>query len=289
MNSLRFLVALLGLVALVACSQSPFAVSAPKPLRILLITGGCCHDYVAQKDLLKKGLEARANVVVEHMHTPDKSTRPPLDCLTNPNYAAGYDLVIHDECGADLKDADMVANVLKPHLDGVPGVALHCAMHSYRVSADYRTALTPGSAGAAWFDFLGLQSSAHGAQAPIAIAFTDSRSPITKGLENWTTINEELYNNVQPPANFAAHHSLATGRQTTTNKAGKSNEAQSVVVWTNEYGPKKARVFSTTIGHNNATVDDPRYLDLVTRGVLWAAGKLGDDGKPVAGYGAPAK
>ena len=26
-----------------------------KPLRVLLITGGCCHDYAKQKDILKKG------------------------------------------------------------------------------------------------------------------------------------------------------------------------------------------------------------------------------------------
>jgi type 1 glutamine amidotransferase len=57
-----------------------------------------------------------------------------------------------------------------------------------------------------------------------------------------------------------------------------------VVVWTNQYGPKKSRVFSTTIGHNTATVSDARYLDLVARGVLWATGHLKEDGTPVAGY-----
>ena len=56
------------------------------------------------------------------------------------------------------------------------------------------------------------------------------------------------------------------------------------MVWTNEYGDKKTRVFSTTIGHNNETVADDRYLDLVTRGVLWACGKLQDSGKPADGY-----
>jgi type 1 glutamine amidotransferase len=54
-------------------------------------------------------------------------------------------------------------------------------------------------------------------------------------------------------------------------------------VWTNTYG--KAKVFATTMGHNNRTMSDPVYLDLVTRGVLWAVGKLGPDGTPVAGYG----
>jgi hypothetical protein len=32
-------------------------------------------------------------------------------------------------------------------------------------------------------------------------------------------------------------------------------------------------------------MQQPVYLDLVTRGLLWACGKLGEDGKPLAGYG----
>ena len=34
-----------------------------------------------------------------------------------------------------------------------------------------------------------------------------------------------------------------------------------------------------------ATVEDPRYLDLVARGVLWATGHLKDDGTPAKGFG----
>jgi hypothetical protein len=263
--------------------------SAPKPLKILLITGGCCHDYAAQKDLLKAGLEARANVVVDHMHTADKTTRPSLPAQINPDYAKGYDLVIHDECAADIADPEMVKNVLAPHLAGIPGVNLHCAMHSYRVAKDFGRPLAPGSPGAPWFDYLGLQSSGHGPKEPIALTFTVSGSPITKGMENWITLNEELYNNVQDPKVFPGHRSLATGKQTVKDKKGVSSEKESVVVWTNTYGPKQTRVFSTTIGHMNETVNDPRYLDLVTRGVLWAAGKLGDDGRPLAGYGPPVR
>ena len=71
-------------------------------------------------------------------------------------------------------------------------------------------------------------------------------------------------------------------------KAALQRAVETVVVWTNTYGGK-ARVFSTTIGHNNATVEDARYLDLVTRGVLWACDKLEADGKPKAGYGAAGK
>jgi uncharacterized protein len=42
------------------------------------------------------------------------------------------------------------------------------------------------------------------------------------------------------------------------------------------------------MGHNNETMEDPFYLDLVTRGLLWTVGKLESDGSPAQGYGPPA-
>ena len=35
-------------------------------------------------------------------------------------------------------------------------------------------------------------------------------------------------------------------------------------------------MFGTTLGHNNATVADPRYLTMITRGLLWSCDKLND-------------
>jgi len=257
------------------------AADAPKPLRLLLVTGGCCHDYAAQKDILKKGLEARANVVVDILYTPDSSTRPPLAILGNPNYADGYDLVIHDECAADISDPKVVEEVLKPHRDGIPGVNLHCAMHCYRIG-NPKDPVTPGTPHGYWFEYLGLQSSGHAAQEPISITYTDPESPIVKGLSDWITIPEEHYNNVHV---FDTAHPLAHGVQVLKQQDGSLKTNDFVVAWSNEYGPKKTRVFSTTIGHNNETVADARYLDLVTRGVLWAAGQLNDDVTPAKGYG----
>ena len=269
-------------LALIFASLSlpAFSADAPKPLRVLLLTGGCCHDYAAQKDILKKGIEARANVLVEQIHTDDKSVTPPLPIYGNPEYAKGFDVVIHDECAAGVTDVATIAGVLKPHKDGIPGVNLHCAMHCYRFG-DFKSPVSAGAENAAWFEYLGLQSTGHGPQEPIAITFTAKGSPIVKGLENWTTIKEELYNNVQ----ILGGKELAKGKQTVKAKNGESKESETIVAWTNEYGPKKTRVFSTTIGHNNATVEDARYLDLVTRGILWSAGKLNDDGTPAKGYG----
>jgi type 1 glutamine amidotransferase len=57
------------------------------------------------------------------------------------------------------------------------------------------------------------------------------------------------------------------------------------VIWVNELG--KLRTFATSLGHNNAVMAAPEYLDLVGRGLLWVCGKLDGEGNPAAGYEAP--
>src|SRR5579872_5763694 len=49
--------------------------AAVKPLRALLVLGGCCHDYAKQKDILAAGISARAHVEVTIAYNPDKTTR----------------------------------------------------------------------------------------------------------------------------------------------------------------------------------------------------------------------
>ena len=249
---MRILTCILTLAGLVAGELSA---ADKKPLRALLITGGCCHDYATQKDLLKQGLEARINVVVDHVHSPDKSTNPPLAIYGNADYAKGYDVVIHDECAAAQTDPKIIAGVLAPHRSGIPGVNLHCAMHSYRFG-DFRKPVKAGAANAKWFEYIGVQSTGHGPKKPIEIAFENSVPFITKGIKDWTTGNEELYNNVQV---------LPTSKVVARGTQGKS---KAVVAWTNDYNG--TRVFSTSIGHNNFTGADSRYLDFVARGLLWA-------------------
>lgn len=257
---------------------SAHAAPKPLPLRALLITGGCCHDYKAQKDILKKGIEARAHVIVEQIHSDDKSTNPPLPNYGNPDYAKGYDVVIHDECAAKMADVKIVKGVLAPHKKGIPGVNLHCAMHSFRVG-NHREKQQPGSEGGMWFDYLGLQSSGHGPRAPVKIKYTNREHPITRPLTDWTTGDEELYNNVfiHPSATTLSvgHQTQAPRRNKKTGKIkpdAKTKEAEAVITWINDY--HGTRVFSTTMGHFNETVADDHYLDLVTRGLLWACGKL---------------
>jgi len=233
-----------------------------KPVRALLVIGGCYHDYAKQKDILAKGIAARAHIDVTVAYDPDKSCDHLNPVYEKADWAKGYDVVIHDECSADVKDLNVINRILEPHRQGLPAVVLHCGMHSYR-SEGWPKA-TP------WFEFTGLATTAHAAQLPIAITFTDKDNPITKGLKDWTTIREELYNNSAGKLLDTAVP-LARGKQ----KVREGKEDNFVAVWTNDYN-HKARVFATTLGHNNETVADARYLDLVTRGLLWSVDKLDD-------------
>jgi type 1 glutamine amidotransferase len=237
--------------------------SAVKPLRALLILGGCCHDYQAQQEILSKGLSERARVEVTVAYDPDKTTGHLNPVYERRDWAAGFDVIIHDECSSNIKDTALIDRILEPHRRGLPAVLLHCGMHSYR-SEGFPQA-TP------WFEFTGLASTGHGPQAPILIEFEKKDHPIIRGLENWTTINEELYNNSAGKLHDTAAP-LARGKQSTRNKKGDEASANYVVAWTNDY--KGTKVFATTLGHNNATVADPRYLDLVVRGLLWSCDKL---------------
>jgi putative membrane-bound dehydrogenase-like protein len=226
------------------------AANATEPLKALLITGGCCHDYAKQHEIIAKGIQSRANVQVDVIWTDDKSTNPPLPLYDKVDWAKGYDIIIHDECAASMNNKETLTRILDAHKT-IPSIQLHCAMHSFRTGEDR------------WFKRLGLQSNSHGPQEPIAITFVDKEHPITKTLGDWTTIKEELYNN----ANLFDAHPLAMGRQMVKGKA-----VDAIVAWTNEKAG--ARSFSTTIGHNTETVADTRYLDLITRGLLWACDKL---------------
>ena len=246
-------------LSLFLCTGGPAIAAeepAARPLRALLIAGGCCHDYGSQQSVIAEGIQARANVRVDVYWTDNSTTTPVLPLYRKLNWAEDYDVIIHDECAADIKDEALVNRIVAIHRK-VPAVHLHCAMHSFRTGTD------------AWFSHLGLQSSGHGPQEPIDIEFVDPDHPITATSQDWTTIGEELYNNVK----VLGAHPLAIGTQRVGGNHPRTEQA--IVAWTND--TQGARSFSTTIGHNTATVEDPRYLELVTRGLLWSCGKLNEE------------
>lgn len=232
------------------------------PLRALLVTGGCCHDYPNQKRILAEGISARANVAWTVVHEGDHREHQ-VSLYTNAAWARGFDVVLHNECFGFVTNNTLIETITAAHREGVPGVVLHCSMHSYRNATTDE-----------WRKFLGVSSVRHGANHAFEVVNLQPAHPVMRGFpDRWPNAPDELYQilKIWPDA-------IPLGRGVST------KEAEQVCIWVNTYG--RARVFGTTLGHSNATMEHPVFLDLVTRGLLWVCGRLGEDGQPHSGYGA---
>ena len=83
--------------AAVVLSTSAFAADAAKPLEVLYVTGGCCHDYEGQKKVIADGMAQRARVKVTVVHEGGASTDHKVSIYSKPDWAKGYDVVFHNE------------------------------------------------------------------------------------------------------------------------------------------------------------------------------------------------
>ena len=242
-------------VTLLSCA----ALSAAEPIKALIITGGCCHDYKSQTDFLKKGISKYANVKFDVIHE-GKGTKHVHSIFKKENWTKGYDVIIHNECSANVGD-EVGAKVAKEHHDsGVGAVMIHCAFHTFR-----------SMKGEEWRACLGATSYKHTHQEPVKITFDKPDHPIMKGTKEFTTKKEELYIIDKV---FDHAEVLATGTQ------GKHKYP---LMFANKYG--KAKIFSVTIGHNNHTFTIEEWMHIVAKGMLWACDKIKEDGTAKDGYG----
>lgn len=245
-----------------AVAQDKAAGEVIRPVRVLHLTGGCCHDYDKQKLILQAGVEERANVEFTVFHEGGKGGAHHFEVFKKDGWEKEYDVVLYNICFAKEDDVDYIESITAAHHAGLHAVALHCTYHSHHWNAKTD----------AWEDFLGLYSKGHGPKAKIEVTNSSPDHPVMKGFPaKWTTPQGELYN-IQK---------TLTAKPLAKGNNGKANYD---VIWTNEYG--KAKVFGTTIGHHNETMATDVYLDLVARGLLWTVGKLDKEGKPVAGFAA---
>lgn len=260
---LPLLLAAALMVPLGARAQEPTGAKAsPRPIRALLVTGGCCHDYNAQKTILSEGVSARARVEWTLVQEGGSSTNHRVSLYEHSGWADKYDVVVHNECFSDVSDKAFIDRVIAPHRDGVAAVVIHCTMHTFRALKSDE-----------WREFLGVTTRRHGPQQPLDVKNLVPDHPVMKGFPaSWTTGKEELY----------AIEKVWPGTVALAQAYALDNKRDHAVVWARTSG--KGRVFGTTLAHNNATMSDPVYLDMLTRGLLWSCNKLDDDGRPKPGY-----
>lgn len=99
----------------------------------------------------------------------------------------------------------------------------------------------------------------------------NSSSPLVAGIQDFKVSSEQYYLHVDPAVEV-----LATTRFPTVTWYHSPNRAVDMpVVWTKRWGV--GRVFYNSLGHHADIFDIPEALELMRRGLLWAA-----EGKDIA-------
>lgn len=241
----RLRLAFFGFVVAANC------LAADKPVRALIVTGGCCHNYAFQSQAITQAISRVANVQWTILQDPRTGTTAKIDLYNDAKWADAFDVVIHNECFADTDDAEYIRRITEAHKAGKPAMVIHCAMHTYR-KASFDD----------WREFLGVTSRRHDHMSNYPVKAAEPAHPIMKDFPAvWLSPKDELYiiEKLWPGAK-----ALATS---VSEQDGKTHP----VVWVNEFG--KARVFGTTFGHSDETFRDPVFLKLLSRGFLWSVGQ----------------
>ena len=154
-----------------------------KPLRALIITGGCCHNYKFQSEALTAAITKVADAEITVVNEGGTGTTAEIDLYKNADWAKPYDVIIHNECFADTANEDYIRRITAAHKAGKPAMVIHCAMHTYR-SAKIDD----------WREFLGVTSRMHDHMSNYPVTPVAQDHPIMKGFpESWTTPKDELY------------------------------------------------------------------------------------------------
>jgi uncharacterized protein len=227
-----------------------------RPLRAMLVTGGCCHDYDAQRVIVTEGLSQRLGPIRWTIHQYDQNKDTRATVYENPDWADGFDFIVHNECFGDMKDPALLHNIVEGHKkSGAAAILIHCSMHSYRNS----------DAANAWRELVGVTSTFHEkAKRSLAVIATGEgrESKIVESLgERWDTPNGELYIIKQ----------IWPGTTVLATAYSNEQDADQAVIWKREY--QGVRVFGTTLGHHNETMRSNPWQEVVAAGTRWAIGR----------------
>lgn len=239
------------LTSSVSADESAVTGKEQAKIRALLVTGGCCHDYPRQIALIRDGLNEQLGPIDWTVAQYDSERTTQADVYNNPNWAKAYDIVVHNECFGGVENGPFVERIVQGHVSaGVPAVAIHCTMHSYRAAPTAET----------WRAFLGVTSQRHEREKrSLKVVPVKTDHPITQSFpKSWDTPNGELYiiEKVWPTATVLA------------NAYSTELETDMPVIWTNQY--EGVRLFGTTLGHHNETIAHEVWMKTVAAGIRWA-------------------
>ncbi len=232
------------------------------PLNVLMITGGGWHDYDTQKQILENEIGKRTQIEFTIDHEGGDDAEAKISRHENSDWGSEFDLVLYNMCYSQVDDVEWIERIVDTHVEyQLPAVMLHCGIHNYR-SDTMR-----------WFEFAGARSHRHESHRPFTVENMEPGHPVMKHFpRTWRTPDGELYEIAE----------LMIGARPLARAYGVDTDLYHPVAWVYEY--EGVRVFNSTLGHHNTTMGHDVNINLVTAGLLWAAGKLEDDGTPAPGY-----
>ena len=260
--SRHFVTSLLAVMlsfAFVGAEEATPPVNATPPIKVLYITGGAFHDYKKMTPLFKESMEKYANMKIDVIDDEAVIGKT----MKDPKLGEGYDVIVYNICvhiGNGPVD-NAIPSAMEVIKNGKPAMMIHCSMHSFRVGDE-------------WGECCGLVTKVHDGFRGFGTVKATPEHPIVKAFPNdWKTSGDELYQNIKFPETSIP---LLRAHSTQSDK-------DHVVAWVHTFG--KGNVFGTTLGHDMKTFAQPEFLQMLANGLLWTVGKLGDDGKPLKGFG----
>ena len=213
----------------------------------VLFVGGCrasYHRLEPAEPAVRSALEelGLAVDVAGVFHTGDQPPTGDYSALTAPNLDRYDALVLFTTGQGQGEDIDAVLSFVR---SGKALVGVHCATDSFKGRPDYIAALGGGFR-------------THPEQLDIALEFTDTGHPVTRGLQNFT-VHDELY--LFKDYDPARVHLLAQTHSF-------DDKGPVPLCWTREEGA--GRVFYLSLGHNPEVMADSHWRTLFQRGVLWS-------------------
>lgn len=222
----------------------------PRPVRVLVVTGGGYHDFVGNPQLLLDGLRAETDLHFDGSArlgegAPDAAGV--LALLAAPDLATRYDaLLLYTQGELGFTDAQQL-NLAKAVANGLGIVALHCALDSHPnwPAGDM---------------LLGARFESHPPFGEIEVTLDIGDHPVSAGLPTSWSLRDEFYHLRKVKLEDAAV--LMTG-------ISPAGGARRPVTWAKSYG--EGRVVATILGHGPETHADPRYRRLVAQALRWVA------------------
>lgn len=208
----------------------------PEPKKAIIVQGGWKgHEPEESSAIVAESLR-RHGLRVE--------VEDSLDVFAQPNRTAKADLLVPNWTMGEIS-REQLQGLCQAVRDGAGLAGFHGGMgDAFRLATEYQFMV-----GGQWVAHPG------GAGVAYEVNVVDQKHPITRGMRSFMVTSEQYYMHVDP-----AVHVLATTC---------FGDVVMPAAWTKPWG--KGRVFYCSLGHVAATVAQPEVLELITRGMLWAA------------------